>query len=519
MQVQPCAFTNACEVLVSGNCDTALFGSDARGGLEGLSSDGCYLAEHITSVEGGDNFAVLLHLDLSVQDDHELLLVGALLRELSSFFHCDLGEDLLGGTGITAVEAKQVGDFLGHWEKAWLNHRYYCALSEAHATRPTREGCHKLYTHESLVYGSPALGTVEIMRPARRFGALGAFLLLAISSLVSISGSDPGPVTPAEAATPSTSTARDKSSATLLQAGLPGTDSAVKPWEDECYKRGLEPAGCLTEALDKLPFATAVEAFATTITALPTLYGQCHPVSHQLGERAYRELDDISKAVRAVSDVCEDGMYHGVFQAWGRVKGRKIASSVAAVCGDINASIRRGLCSHGLGHALWSGLLDVTPAIQACREHASTELEGCVSGVTMSFVQSSASQLKNAEDVAAFCRKYPKDVLQGCLTESGPLLIGVYKDNAVALSHCKALASLGGEESCVRAVGMTMVFYAGRNVDALIASCKAVSLFKVCLQGAIRQLNLRPSPESLEVRTVLCKRYDELCGSDDFHGG
>ncbi len=114
MQVQPGAFTDAGEILVTCDCDARLTGRGAGRGLEGLSTESGDLAEHVTAAECRDCFAVACHFDLAIENEDELMLMRAFKGELCTGINDDLCEDLLSHACITAVEAEKVGYLLGH---------------------------------------------------------------------------------------------------------------------------------------------------------------------------------------------------------------------------------------------------------------------------------------------------------------------------------------------------------------------------------------------------------------------
>jgi hypothetical protein len=302
----------------------------------------------------------------------------------------------------------------------------------------------------------------------------------------------------------------------LLQlVGMPSTDSGVPSWVGSCTDSGRTVGACVSAAMASLSIKDAVDLDATIISVLPSLGGSCHGPTHELGQRAYRELKDPFDAVLAGSDVCEDGFYHGVFEAWGGDVGSEGLKREPDLCKRITAALSKSICAHGFGHALWFATHDVKGSLAACRELPQDDLQGCVSGVTMSFVQDGAVAFSSTEEVLRFCTEYPDDVRDGCITEiSGFLLQVLGTPEKVALA-CPSMKPIKGVRRCLEGAGMQLPFAVNLRFEEVQRVCGASLYPESCFYGAVKQLRFRPSSDAAKLADRLCAYSPASCTNEE----
>jgi hypothetical protein len=301
----------------------------------------------------------------------------------------------------------------------------------------------------------------------------------------------------------------------LVAVGMPESDDAVPAWIASCTGSGRTVGECITQALDTLSVTDAVDLDATIISLLPSLGGGCHGPTHALGRRAYQEMGDPYEAVIAGSGVCEDGFYHGVFEAWGAAVGREGLEANPDLCNRITQALSKSICAHGFGHALWFATHDVKGSLAACKALPKDDQQGCVSGVTMSFVQDDSVEFSTAEEVLRFCQSYPEDVRDGCVTEAPGLLLGVLGTPQKVLLACPKLAPIKGVRRCLEGAGMQLPFAVNLRFEEVRGACDASLHPENCYFGAVKQLRLRPSRDADALAAELCAYSPASCTDEE----
>lgn len=304
----------------------------------------------------------------------------------------------------------------------------------------------------------------------------------------------------------------------LLQAtGMPETDAEVPSWVASCTKSGRTVGECVSSVFSTLSIRDAVDLDATIISELPSLGGACHTPTHELGRRAYRELKDPYEAVMAGSDVCEDGFYHGVFEEWGSAVGNAGLKKNPDLCKRITEALSKSICAHGFGHALWYASHDIKASLAACRELPRDDLQGCVSGVTMSFVQDGKVRFATPEEVLRFCQEYPDDVRDGCITEVPGFLLYSLGTPQKVLTVCPAMKPIKGVRRCIEGAGMQLPFAVNLRYDEIQTACDGSLYPENCYYGVVKQLRLRPSSDAIKVADEVC-RYSPVSCTDEEPG-
>ena len=301
----------------------------------------------------------------------------------------------------------------------------------------------------------------------------------------------------------------------LQQTGMPQKNSDVPAWIASCTGSGRTVGACFSTALSSLPIRDAVDLDATIISALPIIGGWCHGPTHELGQRAYRELRDPYAAVSAGSDVCEDGFYHGVFEAWGAAVGSEGIQKGPDLCARITATLSKSICAHGFGHALWFATHDVKESIMACRALPKDDLHGCVGGVTMSFVQGDDVSFASPEEVLKFCQEYPDDVRDGCITETPGLLLRVLGTPQKVLLACPTLEPIKGVRRCLSGTGMQLPFAVNLRFDEVRSACGSSLHPESCFFGAVKHLQRRSSSEANKLVQQICDYSPISCTKEE----
>lgn len=297
----------------------------------------------------------------------------------------------------------------------------------------------------------------------------------------------------------------------VTKSGLPTSDDGVGAWRDTCSSRSLSTPDCISAALITLPVAERVDALSTAMRYVQSVSSSCHEPAHKIGRLAYADVRDLEKALLAGNSVCEDGYYHGVFEEWGIEEGTSIKSVDPNLCVKLRAAKPGVVCEHGFGHGLWTGLRDVPQALRACRALTGAGLQGCVSGVTMSFIQERKNPFKSPEEVLEFCKTYEEDIRVGCISETAGFLLRVVGDAAAVPKACAILDEIGGRKFCVQAAGMLLPLALKFDYDKIRAVCAGSGLEVSCLYGAQEQIRLRPSATGLAVRDRICTYAPDAC--------
>lgn len=297
----------------------------------------------------------------------------------------------------------------------------------------------------------------------------------------------------------------------LEKIGMPTNDADAEAWANTCMAKVGSFSKCWTDLLDTVSVEDAVAVVATAVTHVTRFSSSCHMPAHLLGRRIYDEKQDPMKALLTASATCEEGLYHGVFEEWGTQTGAGIERQIGGLCQKLAGTKVEGICAHGAGHALWYGMRDVQKALQACKREKTIDLDGCASGVTMSFVQEDSVKFSSAKEVHDFCAAYPEDLRSGCIAESAGLLRRALQDMREVVKACVILEDLKGADHCTKAAGMQLVYALNLDFEEIKKTCASTKYERDCLFGAQRQLFVRPVPEATALRERICAYKPEAC--------
>ncbi len=123
-------------------------------------------------------------------------------------------------------------------------------------------------------------------------------------------------------------------------------------------------------------------------------YIWCHPALHEAGARLYGkniEFDILLNEGYNREGVCENGLIHGFFDAFGvannfnLVKWQEYANGCSLFQGNVLITkLLKTVCGDGAGHAMWQGTHDFITSFKSCLAlNDFNVLRGCVGGVMM----------------------------------------------------------------------------------------------------------------------------------------
>lgn len=118
----------------------------------------------------------------------------------------------------------------------------------------------------------------------------------------------------------------------------------------------------------------------------------CHPIVHAIGHAAVaRYGDDLPRVYARGDPFCSAGYFHGVTeQIVVDIGAGRFLASAPSLCGDVDESIYRRNCAHGIGHGFLLVLNgDLPAALGTCDVlDARREQRSCYGGVFMQNVMS-----------------------------------------------------------------------------------------------------------------------------------
>lgn len=122
----------------------------------------------------------------------------------------------------------------------------------------------------------------------------------------------------------------------------------------------------------------------------PYIVGQCHPITHIIGQSAVDKYPDVSQAYVHGDSFCWSGYYHGVLEGVSFKLGKdKLVASLNTICANVegkeNYSFDYYNCVHGLGHGLMAMTDDeLFDSLKYCDNlTGSWEKQSCYGGVFM----------------------------------------------------------------------------------------------------------------------------------------
>lgn len=158
---------------------------------------------------------------------------------------------------------------------------------------------------------------------------------------------------------------------------------------------GLSREACLQEVLTDVVQSRSFPAVEETLTRLSATFngfrGDCHKVTHQLGELMRERYDDaiIALVKDSAPRVCGDGLAHAVMESFGRtvpVDDARWADLARACDSYVGGSDDRGDgCAHGFGHGVFLAHQDVQTALRFCQSTLQALTPRAANPATMNF--------------------------------------------------------------------------------------------------------------------------------------
>jgi len=235
----------------------------------------------------------------------------------------------------------------------------------------------------------------------------------------------------------------------------------------------------------------------------------CHEVAHLAGFYFSRTNPDPTLAMKALLPGCDDGMAHGVLEAFSLFHDdEEFLELTGRLCGRYPIGVMRRTCSHGLGHALlWrtNGNLDLARDLcmrtEDLREGGQTEAfarkvlpvtdevfshrDECFSAAVMEWADRWEFERRVGRPGSLFpAVEEPMDVcLQEGLTEI--FYVGCYlgtnyrtRDAGTAADRCNEIAAY--PVSCFAVIGDNLVLFLESNLGAELTEVRALGHAKAC---------------------------------------
>jgi hypothetical protein len=219
----------------------------------------------------------------------------------------------------------------------------------------------------------------------------------------------------------------------------------------------------------------------------------CHEFDHKLGRWAYKDTEDVLKALTYDDRACQYGFMHGVLEAFAMTAtDAEMKAKLPVVCEPRRATVKTpglerdlGECLHGLGHAAAVHTQDdVFRALEWCRLGTTTrnEIGSCAGGALMEYGNSIIKQkggrgpLAEAhgpgestvtDDVAMrLCTMVADDFKRECWRRASAFWGALQVSPSEMLRMC-AKDSRGDADQCGAGVGdwVVRISYEGRKLD------------------------------------------------------
>jgi hypothetical protein len=172
------------------------------------------------------------------------------------------------------------------------------------------------------------------------------------------------------------------------------TAVATKPLQAVCPEADPHLFNCQTAYYKGLVQRDSVKAAFASLKReydrTPSVHGNCHQLTHAIGQAAGEKYKDVSRAYEYGDNFCWSGYYHGVMQAvvskYG-IAGTK--QRLNTICAGIASAHRYSFdhynCAHGLGHGVMLITNDeLFQSLRICDDlRDSWERQSCYGGVFM----------------------------------------------------------------------------------------------------------------------------------------
>ena len=278
-----------------------------------------------------------------------------------------------------------------------------------------------------------------------------------------------------------------------------------------------DTTACLTETI----LAVYAEAGATAATAqlAELIYANdwarnaCHEPSHVLGRTSYEATGTLRGALNVGGSVCENGYYHGVYEAWGNASTEadllRDGWASCALPGMKALDFPDQTCGHALGHGVWAIYGDQTRAAEFCAtSNPAPDADlYCASGVMMMIIQELDPGTPEYPDtpakIDALCGEFDK-LAYICYEDAAwPLYVSHGADATASLAACAELAP-SGVSPCARKIGKSLAVPLASAASATACSSGPPSTILGCFTGAAGAISARGPKGSTVEADALC---------------
>ena len=232
-------------------------------------------------------------------------------------------------------------------------------------------------------------------------------------------------------------------------------------WESKClddYFTTRASNGDVSGAMQLLGALTATD---------PDVAGQCHGISHNVGELAAAE--GLDAAMSEGADICQFGYYHGLFVGWAQdVTSDEFLDAAPTLCDYFDGKdFSLQSCIHGIGHAAVQLTGDDAKAgVELCSSLPDVQAQtNCGTGVVMEWSSSQAPALLEAQrgdDVENVCVAMADPYRASCLREASTAWLTLWPgDFEKVTAACDAQAVDDTElGTCYEGVGFRAIIWA-----------------------------------------------------------
>lgn len=161
---------------------------------------------------------------------------------------------------------------------------------------------------------------------------------------------------------------------------------------------------CMNDFFDKViqngDDVKAALAFAATLPRIGAV-NDCHFLVHDIGEKAFDETGNLTKAFELGDRWCRSGFYHGVMVSYFHYlrENNLDVDNYSNVCEPLKGSKNYQNCFHGLGHGLIHYYNDdLSSADNYCNRLSYYPYTLCVGGVMMQYTDELLTRTEDSQD-------------------------------------------------------------------------------------------------------------------------
>lgn len=208
----------------------------------------------------------------------------------------------------------------------------------------------------------------------------------------------------------------------------------------------------------------------------------CHNLTHNIGQIAYKKYEDPIKAFEYREQVCGYGYIHGVIISFLEDKGNPL-EEMATTCESYNSGREKLECYHAMGHAFMMLLDNNLPvALEMCSQYKLVESKViCGQGVFMenfSPNNNSENQFRKKEDLFYPCAEQEEIYKRDCYKMAPQYYLTLHEESfGGILAWCQG-APKPYDYWCVRGASLQLMQY----------SLKMDQFEQFCLSGTQEQI-------------------------------